>query len=51
MQISVIISAYNRRDFLLKTVNSVANQTLDKNLYEVIVVKNFEDKSIDGNPK
>ena len=47
MQISVIISAYNRRDFLLKAVNSVANQTLDKNLYEVIVVKNFEDKSID----
>lgn len=47
MQISVIITAYNRRDFLLKAVNSVANQTLDKNLYEVIVVKNFEDKSID----
>jgi len=38
---------YNRRDFLLRAVNSVANQTLDKNLYEVIVVKNFEDKSID----
>ncbi|MEJ2779353.1 glycosyltransferase family 2 protein [Stygiolobus sp. CP850M] len=47
MKISVIISAYNRRDFLLRAVNSVANQTLDKNLYEVIVVKNFEDKSID----
>lgn len=47
MQISVIISAYNRRDFLLKAINSVANQTLDKNLYEVIVVKDFEDKSID----
>ncbi|MUM65926.1 glycosyltransferase [Acidianus infernus] len=47
MLISVIIIAYNRRNFLLKAVKSVANQTLDKNLYEVIVVKNFEDMTID----
>jgi len=47
MLISVIILGYNRREFLLKAVNSVANQTLDRNLYEVVVVKSFEDKSID----
>jgi len=47
MKISVIIPAYNRKDFLLEAVRSVFNQKLDKKLYEVIVVKNFEDKTID----
>jgi len=45
--ISVIITAHNRREFLLDAVNSALNQTLPKDEYEVIVVKNFEDKSID----
>jgi glycosyltransferase involved in cell wall biosynthesis len=39
--ISVIITAYNRKEFLKEAVQSVLNQTLDKNLYEVIVIKNF----------
>ena len=47
MKISVIITAYNRKDYLLSAVKSVADQTLSKDLYEVIVVKNFEDKRID----
>jgi glycosyltransferase involved in cell wall biosynthesis len=45
--ISVIITAHNRREFLLDAVNSALNQTLPKDEYEVIVVKNFEDKRID----
>jgi glycosyltransferase involved in cell wall biosynthesis len=47
MKISVIIPAYDRKDFILEAVRSVFNQKLDKELYEVIVVKNFEDKTID----
>jgi Glycosyltransferases, probably involved in cell wall biogenesis len=45
--ISVIITAHNRREFLLEAVNSALNQTLPKDEYEVIVVKNFEDERID----
>ena len=40
--ISVIITAYNRKDFIKEAVQSVLNQTLDKNLYEIIVIKNFK---------
>ena len=45
--ISVIITAYNRKDFLLNAIKSALNQTLDKKYYEVIVIKNFEDKNLD----
>lgn len=41
--ISVIITAYNRNNFLLNAIKSVVNQTLDKKYYEIIVIKNFED--------
>ncbi|MCG2872125.1 MAG: glycosyltransferase [Sulfolobales archaeon] len=47
MLISVIISAYNRREFLKNAIRSVHDQILDKGLYEVLVVKNFEEKDID----
>lgn len=39
MRISVIITAYNRQEFLLDAVNSVLNQ--QDNDTEIIVVKNF----------
>ena len=45
--ISVIITAYNRREFLLNAIKSVLNQTLNKKYYEIIIIKNFEDKNID----
>ena len=45
--ISIIVTAYNRKKYLLGAVQSVLNQTLSKGLYEVIVVKNFRDKAID----
>jgi len=46
--ISVIITAYNRREFLLDAFNSVLNQTLDRSKYEIIVTKNFTDAKIDS---
>ena len=45
--ISVIITAYNRKKFLLNAIKSVLNQTLDKKYYEIIVIKNFTDENID----
>ena len=45
--ISVIITAYNRKTYLLDAINSVINQTLDKKYYEIIVIKNYNDSKID----
>jgi glycosyltransferase involved in cell wall biosynthesis len=45
--ISVVITAYNRKQYLLQAVSSVLNQKLDRRLYEIIVVKNFKDEEID----
>jgi glycosyltransferase involved in cell wall biosynthesis len=45
--ISVIIVAYNGREFIREAVKSVANQTLPKDEYELIVVKSFEDAYVD----
>lgn len=46
MFISVIITAYNRREFVGKAIRSVMQQTLAKECYEIIVIKNFRDDSI-----
>ncbi len=46
--ISVIITAYNRKEFLLNAIKSVLNQTLSKKYYEIIVIKNFQDDMIDN---
>lgn len=45
--ISVIITAYDRKEFLLNAIESAVNQTLNKKDYEIIVVKNFKDDTID----
>ena len=45
--ISVIITAYDRKKYLLGAVRSALDQMLSKDLYEVIVVKNFRDEGID----
>ena len=45
--ISVIVTEYNKRGYLKYALNSVFNQSLDKSLYEVIVVKKEEDKEVD----
>jgi len=46
--ISVIITAYNRKEFLLDAFNSALNQTLSRDKYEIIVTKNFRDSKIDS---
>ena len=45
--ISVIITEYKKRGYLIHALQSVFNQTLSKDKYEVIVVKNYEDKEVD----
>ncbi|MFP3320118.1 MAG: glycosyltransferase family 2 protein [Acidilobus sp.] len=45
--ISVIVTAYNRRRYLPFALRSLEAQTLPKDKFEVIVVKNFDDKESD----
>ena len=45
--ISVIITAYKRKEFIMDAIKSVLNQTLPRKYYEIIVVKNFIDSDID----
>jgi glycosyltransferase involved in cell wall biosynthesis len=40
--ISVLITAYNRREYLGQAVESALNQTLPRTEYEVVVTKNFD---------
>ena len=46
--ISVLITAYDRREFIMEALKSVVNQNLDRSLYEIVVVKNFSDRVVDG---
>lgn len=46
--ISVIITAFNRREFLNESIMSVLKQSLPRDEFEIIVVKNFPDDDIDG---
>jgi glycosyltransferase involved in cell wall biosynthesis len=46
-KISVVITAHNRRDYLLECIKSVLDQSLSRELYEIIVVKNFDEPYID----
>ena len=41
--ISVIIPSYNRKELMLQAVESVLHQSLPRNEYEIIVVKNYRD--------
>jgi glycosyltransferase involved in cell wall biosynthesis len=45
--LSVIVTAHDRRRYLLGAVRSVIKQEIPRGLYEVIVVKNFRDDDID----
>jgi len=40
--ISVIITAYNRDKYINKAIESVLNQTLDRDKYEILVVTNMD---------
>ncbi len=44
---SVVITAHNRKKYLLNAVESVLNSNVERNTFEIIVVKNFMDEIID----
>jgi len=46
--LSVLVRAYDRKTFLLQGLRSLVDQTLSRDKYEVIVVKNFSDREIDA---
>ena len=46
--ISVIITCYNRRNFLSKSIESVLSQKTDRENIEIIVTKNFKDDLLDS---
>ncbi|MHB8361613.1 MAG: glycosyltransferase family 2 protein [Thermoplasmataceae archaeon] len=45
--ISVVITAHDRKRYLKSAVESILQQTIDPNSYEIIVVKNYHDDQID----
>ncbi len=47
IHITVLITAYNRKEYIKRAIDSVLNQTLNKDLYNIIVIKNFYDDEID----
>lgn len=47
IEISVIVTAYDRPQYLVECLSSVLNQTMERDSYEIIIVKNFPDKEID----
>lgn len=48
MMLTVIITAHNRKKFLIQALKSVISQTLPRDTYEIIVVKNFQEEEIDN---
>ena len=46
--ISVIVTAHDRRSYLRMAADSVRNQTLNKEFFRIIDLKNFEDDYIDS---
>ena len=46
--ISVVITAHDRKKYLINAVKSVLNQDSNRHDFEIIVVKNFNDEAIDA---
>lgn len=46
--ITVIVTDHDRRVFLPRALHSLENQSLPRDKFEVIVVKNYEDQAIDN---
>ena len=46
-EVSVIVGAYNREKYLLSAVRSLLAQTLPRERFEIVVVKNFRSATID----
>jgi len=47
MFLSVIVTAYKRREYLERALGSLFRQTLPKDRYEIILIKDFTDTNID----
>lgn len=45
--ISVILTSHNNTPYLIEAIDSLKNQTLTREKFEVVVVRDFNDKSID----
>ncbi len=45
--ISVILISSKRKNFILQALNSLANQTMSRERFEIICVKNFTDQNLD----
>lgn len=46
-KLSIIITCYNRREYLSKAIDSAINQDIRREEYEIILIKNFLDEEID----
>ncbi len=46
-EFSILIVAYDRREYILDAVNSALSQEFDHGRYEIIVIKNYTDEGID----
>jgi len=44
-KLTVIISAYKRKDFIKEAVLSALNQTISKDKYEILCVVGFKDEN------
>jgi glycosyltransferase involved in cell wall biosynthesis len=45
--VSVVVTAYRRRQYLLDAVRSIVSTSVDPSSYEVVVVKDFSDPAMD----
>ncbi len=46
-EISVVVGAFSREDFVIPAVQSVLDQTLDRRRFDVLVTKNFHSPRVD----
>ncbi|MGA8303014.1 MAG: glycosyltransferase family 2 protein [Thermoplasmata archaeon] len=47
-EVAIVVGAYSRGTYLLDAVRSVLDQTLPRDRWELLVVKNFRDETIDA---
>ena len=47
IHLTVLIYTYDRRDYIVKAVNTVLKQNMNRDLFEIIVIKGFVDEDMD----